>query len=451
MGTPRIVVAGTSSSVGKTSITAAIIHGIKKHGYSIQPFKVGPDFIDPSYLSAVSGRLSRNLDPWLMGSKGVVKSFVKNSDSDFSIVEGVMGFYDGFSGTTNFSSTYHVANILKTPVILVLDASKTARSIAAIALGFTKFQKNSRIMGLILNKIGSKKHEELCRQALATLKLPILGVIPRKTNLIMESRHLGLIPVKESQSVKSKIRMIAKSISDFIDIDKIIQMGKKAPPLPKISLNKKPKHKTTIAVALDESFNFYYQDNLDALRTEGAMIKFFSPVSDSKVPDCDGIYIGGGFPEVIGESLEKNQRIQKTIKKLAENDIPIYAECGGLMYLTKSIDYNYNKFKMVGLFDATTKMQKRLKLNYTKATVSHDCLISKAFKIIHGHEFHFSELESLRNDVKFAYNLSIGIGIKNRKDGLMEHNTLASYMHLHFANSSFAKNFVQNCIKNSRR
>ncbi len=451
MGTPRIVVAGTTSSVGKTSITAAIIHGIKKHGYSVQPFKVGPDFIDPSYLSAVSGRLSRNLDPWLMGSKGVVKSFVKNSDSDFSIVEGVMGFYDGFSGTTNFSSTYHVANILKTPVILVLDASKTARSIAAIALGFTKFQKNSRIMGLILNKIGSKKHEELCRQALAPLKLPILGVIPRKTNLIMESRHLGLIPVKESQSVKSKIRMIAKSISNFIDIAKIIQMGKKVSPLPKISLDKKPKYKTTIAVALDESFNFYYQDNLDALRTAGAMIKFFSPVSDSKVPDCDGIYIGGGFPEIIGESLEKNQRMQKAIKKLAEDHVPIYAECGGLMYLTKSIDYNYNKFRMVGLFDAITKMQKRLKLNYTKATVSHDCLISKSFKIIRGHEFHFSELESLHDDVKFAYNLSVGIGIKNRKDGLMEHNTLASYTHLHFANSSFAKNFVQNCIKNSRR
>jgi cobyrinic acid a,c-diamide synthase len=242
---PRIVIAGTTSSVGKTSISAAIIHGIKKHGYSVQPFKVGPDFIDPSYLSTVSGRLARNLGPWLMGSQGVVKSFVKNSDSDFSIVEGVMGFYDGFSGTTNFSSTYHIANILKTPVILVLDASKTARSIAAIALGFTKFQKNSRIMGLILNKIGSKKHEELCRQALATLKLPILGVIPRKTNLIMESRHLGLIPVKESRAAQSKIRMIAKSISDFIDIDKIIQMGKKAPHLPKILLDKKPKHKTT--------------------------------------------------------------------------------------------------------------------------------------------------------------------------------------------------------------
>ena len=451
MEIPRIVIAGTTSSVGKTSITAAIIHGIKKHGYTVQPFKVGPDFIDPSYLSTVSGRLARNLDPWLMGSQGVVKSFVKNSDSDFSVVEGVMGFYDGFSGTTNFSSTYHVANILKTPVILVLDASKTARSIAAIALGFTKFQKNSRIMGLILNKIGSKKHEELCRQALATLKLPILGVIPRKTNLTMESRHLGLIPVKESQAAQSKIRIIAKSISDFIDIDKIIQMGKKAPHLPKILLDKKPKHKTTIAVALDESFNFYYQDNLDALRTEGAMIKFFSPVSDLKVPDCDGIYIGGGFPEILGRSLEKNQRMQKTIKKLAENDVPIYAECGGLMYLTKSIDYNYKKFKMVGFFDATTKMQKRLKLNYTKATVSHDCLISKSFKVIQGHEFHFSELESLRNDVKFAYDLSVGIGIKNRKDGLMAHNTLASYTHLHFANSAFAKNFVQSCIKNSRR
>lgn len=445
------MIAGTTSCVGKTSITAAIIHGIKKHGYSIQPFKVGPDFIDPTYLSAVSGNIARNLDPWLMGPKGVAKSFVKNSNSNFSIVEGVMGFYDGFAGNSNFSSTFHVANILKTPVILVLDASKTARSIAATALGFTKFQKNSRIMGFILNKIGSKKHEELCRLALTTLKLPVLGVIPRKSELTMESRHLGLIPVKENQSLQSKIRRVAKSISDFIDINKIIQIGKRASPITKISIDDKKQQKITLAIALDESFNFYYQDNIDALKREGAKIEFFSPISDSKVPDCDGIYIGGGFPEIMGISLEKNVRIQKTIKKLAENGVPIYAECGGLMYLTRSIDYGVKKFKMVGLFDTTTKMQKRLKLNYTKATVTRDCLISKANNTVHGHEFHFSELESLRNDIKFVYDLSIGVGIRNKKDGLMEYNTLASYMHMHFARSSFAKNLVQNCIKNSRR
>jgi cobyrinic acid a,c-diamide synthase len=448
---PRIVLAGTTSGVGKTSITAAIIHGIKKRGYSVQPFKVGPDFIDPSYLSAVSGKTARNLDPWLMGLQGTMKSFVQNSTSDFSIIEGVMGYYDGFAGNSNFSSTYHVAKILKVPTILILDASKTARSIAATALGFTKFQKNSRIMGLILNKIASKKHEDLCKQALVSLKLPILGVIPRDPDLTMESRHLGLIPVREQKLLYSKIVKIAKTISDFIDIDKIIRIGKNVSPILQTLSENKIKQKATIAVALDESFNFYYQDNLDSLKANGAMIKFFSPISDSKVPQCDGIYIGGGFPEVLGNSLERNQQMKKHIKKLAETNIPVYAECGGLMYLTKSINYDSKKFKMIGLFDAVTTMQKKLKLNYTKATVSHNCLIANATQSIQGHEFHFSELDSVPHDSKFAYDLSTGIGIKNKKDGLMEYNTLASYMHTHFARSNLAKKFVQNCIKNSRR
>ena len=451
MKIPRIVLAGTTSGVGKTSISCAIIYGIKKRGYSVQSFKVGPDFIDPSYLGTISGRLARNLDPWLMGTTGVVKSFVKNFDSDFSVIEGVMGYYDGFSGDSNYSSTHHVASILKTPVILVLDASKTARSIAATALGFTKFHKNSRISAFILNKIGSKKHEDLCRQALSSLNLPIVGVIPRNSDLIMESRHLGLIPVSEQRQLQSKISKIAETMSGFIDVDKIIQIGNKVSSFGVIPKEKNLKQKTTIAVALDQSFNFYYQDNLDALKKEGAKIVFFSPVSDSKVPECDGIYIGGGFPEVIGSALEKNARMQKNIMTLAESGMPIYAECGGLMYLTKSIDYGSKKFKMVGLFDATTKMQKKLKLNYTKARITKNCLIAKTSNTIQGHEFHFSELESVSKDSKFAYDLSIGVGIKNQKDGLMQYDTLASYMHMHFAQPSIAKNFVQNCIKYSRR
>lgn len=451
MKIPRIVLAGTTSGVGKTSITCAIIHGIKKRGCSVQSFKVGPDFIDPSYLASISGKPARNLDPWLMGSAGIVKSFVKNFDSDFSVIEGVMGYYDGLTGNSNYSSTHHVASILKTPVILVLDASKTARSIAATALGFVKFHKNSRISGFILNKIGSKKHEELCRQALSFLNIPIVGVIPRSPEFAMESRHLGLIPVSEQRQLQSKISKIAKTMSNFIDVDKIIQMGNKVPSFESIPKEKNQKQKATIAVALDESFNFYYQDNLDALKKEGAKIVFFSPVSDLKVPDCDGIYIGGGFPEVIGDTLEKNSRMQKNIKTLAESGMPIYAECGGLMYLTKSIDYGSKKFKMVGLYDATTMMQKKLKLNYTKASVVNDCLIAKTSRTIQGHEFHFSELESVSKDSQFAYDLSIGIGVKNQKDGLMQYNTLASYMHLHFAQPSIARNFVQNCIKHSRR
>jgi cobyrinic acid a,c-diamide synthase len=448
---PRIVLAGTASGVGKTSITCAIIHGIKKKGYSVQPFKVGPDFIDPTYLAAMAERPSRNLDPWLMGEHGVLQSFVQNSNSAMSVVEGVMGYYDGFSGDSNFASTYHVSNIIKAPVILVLDASKASRSVAATALGFVKFQKNSRIAGFILNKIGSKKHEELCRQALRPMKLPIVGVIPRDAHLHLESRHLGLIPVKELESLEEKIRSISKSYADFIDVEKIIETSNKARRLPPILNDATVKPRTKIAVALDESFNFYYQDNLDALKRAGAALEFFSPIHEKKIPACDGLYIGGGFPEVKGNMLEQNGNMRKQLKKKAENGLPIYAECGGLMYLTKSILYGKKKFAMVGLFDAETVMQKKLKLNYTKAKVSKPCLVSKVSNTLTGHEFHFSELESIPRDSKFAYDMDIGVGITKKRDGLVEHNVLASYMHMHFALPNVAKGLVESCIKHSRR
>jgi len=299
----RLVLAGTSSGVGKTSIVSAIIYGIKKRGYTVQPFKVGPDYIDPSYLSAISGNNARNLDPWLMGKYELMKSFVINSKSNISVIEGVMGYYDGFSGESNFASTHHVATILKSPTILVLDASKTARSIAATALGYVKFHKNSRVVGFILNKLGSKKHENLCRQSLESLKIPILGSVPKNFDLQMSSRHLGLIPVSEQKNLKLKIKKIGKTISNYLDIEKIIRISKNISSLPNVSHPKIKKSQIIIAVALDNSFNFYYQDNLDALRREGAKIKFFSPISDSIIPSCDGLYIGGGFPEILGSSL----------------------------------------------------------------------------------------------------------------------------------------------------
>ncbi len=445
------MVAGTTSGVGKTSITAAISYAMKKRGYTVQPFKVGPDYIDPSYLSAITGNDARNLDVWLMGKSGVIKSFTKNSKSDISVIEGVMGFYDGFSGNSNFASTHHVATILKSPVILVLDASKTARSIAATVLGYTKFHHNSNIRGLIINKVGSKKHELLCRQALENLKIPILGVIPKNSDLILESRHLGLIPILEQQTLKKRIEKIAKKITEYIDIEKIIGLTKKTHDIPNTSLDQIKKPKVTICVALDKSFNFYYHDNLDALKREGARIKFFSPLYDSTLPPCDGLYIGGGFPEILANSLEKNQKIKKSIKTVAENNIPIYAECGGLMYLTRSISYGNKKYKMIGLFDAETKMDKKMKLNYTKGEVSSNCLISSKSNTLQGHEFHYSKIDMLSNDSKLAYALSIGEGIKNKQDGLMEYNTLASYMHLYFDHSKYAKNFVQNCITFSKK
>jgi len=441
---PRLVVAGATSGVGKTSITSAIIYGIKKRGYSVQPFKVGPDYIDPSYLSAISGKDTKNLDVWLMGESELVRSFVKNSTSDISVIEGVMGYYDGFGGKTNYASTHHVASLLKSPTILILDASKAARSIAATALGFAKFHRNSRIVGIILNKIGSKKHENMCKQALANLKVPILGSI-LKNSESLDSRHLGLIPVKEQRSLQNKIRKISREISDSLDIDKIIQICKNVPELPTVRSKKLKKPTATVAVALDSSFNFYYHDNLEALRREGARLKFFSPVADKKIPRCDLIYIGGGFPEVLGQSLERNRTMRNLIKKYAEEGMPIYAECGGLMYLTKSIDFGNKKYKMVGLFDAETQMTKKMTLNYTEGRITSNCIISTPRKF-RAHEFHYSKIRNLPRDVKLVYELKVGEGISGKKDGLSEYNTLASYCHLYFDSAKYATKLVSSRI-----
>ena len=451
MEIPRIVIAGATSGVGKTSITCSIIHSLQKHGFSVQPFKVGPDYIDPGYLSSISKHETYNLDVWLMGKNQLLNSFISNSKSNVSVIEGVMGYYDGFGGDSNYASTHHVASLTKSQVLLVLDASKTSRSIAATALGFIKFHSNSRIVGIILNKIGSKKHEILCRTALEKTKIPIIGVIPKNPSLNMPSRYLGLIYTLESKPLKTQIEKIAKIISKFLDINEIIKIIKNSTQLTKKSKPLHKKIKTTIAVALDTSFNFYYQDNLEALRREGANLKFFSPIKDKKIPKCDGLYIGGGFPEILGNSLEKNQIMKKLIKKLSEDNLPIYAECGGLMYLTKSISSQNKKYKMIGLFDAETKMTKKMRLNYTKGKIITKNSISEKLHNFQGHEFHYSQLDSVSSDSKFAYTLEIGEGIKKQQDGLIQDNTLASYGHLYFDSSNYAQIFVKNCLKYSKR
>jgi len=438
---PRLVISGSTSGVGKTSITCAIIYGLKKRGYTVQPFKVGPDYIDPSYLSSTSNNETKNLDVWLMGKKELVRSFVNSSTSDISIIEGVMGYYDGFGGKTNHASTHHVATLLKSPTILILDASKTSRSIAATAFGFTKFHKNSRISGIILNKIGSKKHDTLCRHALENLNIPIIGSIPKNSENILESRHLGLIPITEQKQLQKKIKQTAKEISNYLSFEKIIETSDNVEQLPKIKPQKVKKAKTSIAIALDSSFNFYYHDNLEALRREGARLKFFSPVADKKIPRCDLIYIGGGFPEVLGQSLERNATMRNLIKKHAEEEMPIYAECGGLMYLTKSIDFGKKKYKMVGLFDAETKMTKKMTLNYTEGRITSNCLISTPRKF-RAHEFHYSKIRNLPRDAKLVYDLKIGEGISGGKDALFEYNTLASYCHLYFDSAKYATKLV---------
>ena len=451
MKIPRVVLAGTASGVGKTSISCGLAYALQRRGYSVQPFKVGPDYIDPSYLSSISKHEACNLDAWLMGKDQVLQSFVFNSGCGVSVIEGVMGFYDGFGGDSDFASTHHVASLTRSPVILVLDASKTSRSIAATALGFQKFHRDSRISGVILNKIGSKRHELLCRQALEQTGLPVLGTVYKNPELDFESRHLGLVPASEDRRIQKKLLSASKAVSDSLDTEKIIRIAEASPPLPKARRARTKKPRATVSVALDGSFNFYYRDNLAALRREGAILQFFSPAKDDRLPEPDGIYIGGGFPEVLGASLEKNQFMRKKIRQYSEAGMPVYAECGGLMYLTRSIDCGGRKYRMAGVFDAETRMTQKMKLSYTRGRVTSKSIISGRPHALYGHEFHYSELGHVPPDTKFAYSLEIGTGIRDGRDGMVLYNTLASYGHLYFDSSDYAGVFLKNCADFSRR
>jgi cobyrinic acid a,c-diamide synthase len=457
MNIPRIVVGGVTSGVGKTTITVAIMYALKKMGLQVQPFKVGPDFIDPSYHTYVTGRQSRNLDVWMMGKSGVLKCFHNASyGADIAVIEGVMGLFDGISGKNDFSSTAQIAKILDAPVILVIDAGKAARSIAAIATGFLHFDKKLRIIGTILNNVAGDKHANFIAEAFADkVKIPIIGIIRRNREITMVERHLGLIPASELEEMQKKaIFRSAKFVSEQIDLDKIKYLLNKVywadlPPQRHL-----PNGQIKIAVALDESFNFYYADNLEALRKQKAELTFFSPTNDNKLPEnVHGVILGGGFPEVLADKLEKNKSMRKSISKAAENGIPIYGECGGLMYLTRSIrGYNRDerkKYNMIGLIDADTLISGKLTLNYTEAN-SNASIFGKISNI-RGHEFHYSRIENIARDSKFAYVMKRGIGIDNKKDGFIVYNGLASYMHLHFADSRLPKRFVESCIRCSLR
>jgi cobyrinic acid a,c-diamide synthase len=459
---PRIVVAGVTSGVGKTTIAVAIMHALRKKGLVVQPFKVGPDFIDPSYHTLVTGRKSRNLDVWLMGRRGVIDCFNSACEgANVAVIEGVMGLFDGMSGKDNFASTAHMAKMLGAPIVLIVDAGKSARSIAAIALGFMHFDRSVRIAGIILNNVASDRHAGYLGDALAgdgKIKAPVLGMIRRNNEIRMEERHLGLVPAQELQKKKRKeVLGAARYVSEQIDVDSVLKAcGAGTLPTAAASspaVEKAPKKRTTIAVALDESFNFYYADNLDALKRAGAKLVFFSPVNDAALPEgIDGIILGGGFPEVLADRLAENRSMTRSVAKAVNVGMPVYGECGGLMYLTRSISgYKGEKKvrRMAGLIDADTVMTSRLTLNYTEA----DCNGPVFGRTnLRGHEFHYSTIEGISKDSRFAYAMKKGKGVADGRDGFVLGEVgLAAYMHLHFANNVLAERLVRSCASYSRR
>lgn len=457
MQVSRIVIAGVTSGVGKTTVAVGIMHGLRKRGLRVQPFKVGPDFIDPSYHTIVTNRKSRNLDVWMMGRQGVLDCFASASeDADIAVVEGVMGLFDGMSGKSDFASTAHMAKILDAPIVLVVDASKGARSIAAIILGFLHFDRKLRIAAVILNNVAGQRHASYITEALAGIvKIPVVGILPRNSDIKMEERHLGLVPALELKGVK--IQMIARTasyIAECIDLNRVLSLCS-ITSLPDARDHDfpKPQARARIAVALDESFNFYYTDNLIALKRRGAQLVFFSPIKDQKLPDgVHGIMLGGGFPEVLADRLEKNRSMVRSIRRAVDEGMPVYGECGGLMYLTRSISgYKGEKKsrKMAGIIEADTLMTGRLTLNYTDAECN-DSIFGNTH--LRGHEFHYSSIENIAKDSRFAYSMRKGKGVTGNQDGfIINGNTLAAYMHLHFANRKLPERMVLSCVRFSRR
>lgn len=443
---PRIVIAATNSGAGKTTITNGILACLKELALNVQPYKIGPDYIDPGFHSLASEKQCHNLDTWLVPSEKIKEIFLQTAtNSDIAVIEGVMGLYDG--GTNGISSTATIAKLLQAPVVLVIDAKSMGDSAAAIALGFKNYDPELNFAGVIINRLGSDNHEKMVVEAISRLGIKILGCVRRNTNMAMPERHLGLTPTTEND-VSKILEHIKDNIKKQVDVTEIYNIAKTAPSLQLDTKNIK-KHVFSalkIGVAKDEVFSFYYPESLAVLSDYGAEIIEFSPLHDKKLPEVDALILGGGFPEMFVKELSQNKEMIMAIKNAAVNKMPIYAECGGFMYLcSKIIDFNAVAFEMVGLVPAECKMNNKLQtVGYVKARALKDNILCPKNEVIKGHEFHFSSMEIL-DDQHFEWGFEFEKSRTKAKycSGFSSENILASYLHIHFAgNEELVVNFL---------
>ena len=451
--TQAIVIAGVRSGVGKTTIATGIMGALKRRGYQVQPFKAGPDYIDPSYHELACGIPSRNLDTWLIPHRTVLELFQRAAGrSHISVVEGVMGVFDGHSSLTEEGSTAELAKLLDAPVVLVADAGKVARSVAAEVLGYQQFDPALRIAGVILNGVGGPRHLEFCQpQIEETTGLPVLGYLPRREQLVQPERHLGLIPTVEGTVARQWYDFLIAQVEETIDLDRIVQLaGSCNPPsaqpeaYPEIAQPKKAR----IAIARDKAFSFYYQDSLDLLEAWGAELAPFSPLDDNGLPEeVGGLYLGGGFPEMFAQQLSQNQPMHTAILQAVSRGVPVYAECGGLMYLGRSLsDLDGGQFPMVGAIPAVSAMSdRRLTLGYREVESRTDSPLMPSGNRVRAHEFHWSTLDEPPSPQQAVYRV---VDQDNRPDGFQVGSVWASYVHIHLgSDASMARRFVETCAK----
>lgn len=450
---PRLVVAGVHSGVGKTTLTTAIMAAMTRRGLIVQPFKVGPDYIDPGYHTAATGRISRNLDAWFLGEDGVREMFSRSAgEAELSIVEGVMGLYDG-RGSGEEGSTAHVAKIIKAPVVLVLDARSMARSAAALVNGYKNFDPEINLAGVFLNRVGSDRHFKLLREAIEeNCGVPVIGRAGRWEGLELPERHLGLLPTAEKEGMTPFIEALAEKVTREFELEPLVQLARMAPPLELplqcIFPSENMPASVRLGVVMDSAFNFYYHDGLDLLSALGAEIVPCSAMAGVFPGDIDGLYIGGGFPEMFARELSANHVFMEGLRRAYHRGMPIYAECGGLIYLSRAVtDFAGNRYEMAGIVPGECRMQKRrAALGYVTATALKDNILVAGGENLRGHEFHYSTLD-LESGSPAAYHL-YKEGVEGYKtDGFAANNILASYLHIHFAgNPAAARGFINKCL-----
>ncbi len=454
---PRIVIAATASGVGKTTVTVGLIAALRARGLRVRAFKCGPDYLDPTYHARVLGQPSQNLDSWMMGREAIVTTLAHAAqDADIAVIEGMMGLFDGTTPTSDEGSTAEIAKWLDTPVILALDASGIARTVCAVAAGFSRFDPAVRVSGLICNRVGGQGHLDLLRQARP--EVPVLGGFPDQPELAFPERHLGLLSATENDVPDELFSAWAQLAADWLDLDAIVAIARSAPPLAVPVSSERPEHsrpRCRIAIAYDEAFHFYYDDNLRRLEELGAELIRFSPCHDSALPTADGLYFGGGYPEAHASELAGNLAMLSEIRAFAARGGPIYAECGGLMYLCEAIrTLDGEQSPMAALVPGVAVMQPGLQaLGYVEVETGAETILGPAGTRFRGHQFRYSTLENSGSSLRASrtYRVTPRWGRGAFDEGFTSRNVLASYVHAHWAsNPEVARSLVAAC-ENFRR
>jgi len=468
-----LLISSPQGHSGKTIVTLGLCKLLSRRGLSIQPFKKGPDYIDPSWLTIAAGRSCRNLDLFLIPKDKLIQTFEQACEqTDMAIVEGAMGLYDGLD---NYKTTAEIARLLNIPILLVVNTTRMTGSIAAMVTGYQHFDTGIHIAGILLNHVSGRRHEEKLRAAIGQYcQIPVVGSIPRDIDLKIPERHLGLIPSSETDEAESVVELIGQKLEPYLDLDRILVIAQElSPPHPtplprgeredkecplppggrgiyekhlpegERKLNKHPlpfgeregvrgrESKTVrIGIMRDRAFNFYYPENIEALSETGAELIFINSLQD-RLPKIDGLYIGGGFPEFFLEELEENRGLRQDIAEAIEDGLPVYAECAGLMYLCRKIHWQGRSYEMVGVIPAEVQLSEKPEGHgYVIAEVIKENPLFPIGLTIPGHEFHHSKL-SIKNGVKFAYQIRRGQGIDGKRDGIVYKNVFASYTHIH--------------------